>query len=227
MPLSIISNYAAGVVHRHVERNDMLAGRMVARIASGSRVVYARDDATSLMVGTRLRADVGSMQAAAVNASHAAAVLQVADGAAEVVADMTIRLKTLAVQSASDQLTSNERQMIDGEYQQLLREMDRISHAASFNGKRVLSFTGDKIVPAGLRDGGDHAFSGQNGIVSIDTSGAMAGSMFAGSFDHAKNALTLVNLSTGEKETETLSFRTLDDQERETVKFLGEPQSAY
>jgi flagellin-like hook-associated protein FlgL len=221
MPLSIISNYAAGVVHRHVERNDMLAGRMVARIASGSRVVYARDDATSLMVGTRLRADVGSMQMAAVNASHAAAVLQVADGAAEVVADMTIRLKTLAVQSASDQLTSNERQMIDGEYQQLLREMDRISHAASFNGKRVLSFTGDKIVPAGLRDGGDHAFSGQNGIVSIDTSGAMAGSMFAGSFDHAKNALTLVNLSTGEKETRTLSFRTLDDQERETVRFLS------
>ena len=94
MSLSIVNNYAARIVHRQVERNDAMATRMVARLSSGSRVVYASDDAASLAVGTRLRADVGAMQMAAINASHAAAVLQIADGAASIVADMTTRLKT-------------------------------------------------------------------------------------------------------------------------------------
>ncbi len=219
MSLSIVNNYAARIVHRQVERNDALATKMVARLSSGSRVIYASDDAASLAVGTRLRADVGAMQMAAINASHAAAVLQIADGAASIIGDMTTRLKTLAIQSASDQLSGTERGMIDSEYQQLLREIDRIASSASFNGKRVLNYTGTPLRPTALVQDGMNAFGNANGIVSLDTSGAMAGSLFAASFDAAGNRLTLTNLTNGESETRTLSFRTLGEQEREAVAF--------
>lgn len=219
MSLSIVNNYAARIVHRQVERNDAAATKMVARLSSGSRVVYASDDAASLAVGTRLRADVGAMQMAAVNASHAAAVLQIADGAASIIADMTTRLKTLAIQSASDQLSGNERGMIDSEYQQLLREIDRVAASASFNGKRVLNYTGSPVRPTALVQDGMNAFGNVNGVVSLDTSGAMAGSLFAGSFDATTNRLTLTNLTNGESESRTLGFRTLGEQERETVAF--------
>ena len=219
MSLSIVNNYAARIVHRQVERNDAMATKMVARLSSGSRVIYASDDAASLAVGTRLRADVGAMQMAAVNASHAAAVLQIADGAASIIGDMTTRLKTLAIQSASDQLSGTERGMIDSEYQQLLREIDRIAASASFNGKRVLNYTGAPVRPTALVQDGMNAFGNVNGVVSLDTSGAMAGSLFAASFDAAANRLTLTNLTNGESESRTLSFRTLGEQERETVSF--------
>jgi len=219
MSLSIVNNYAARIVHRQVERNDAMATKMVARLSSGSRVIYASDDAASLAVGTRLRADVGAMQMAAVNASHAAAVLQIADGAASIVGDMTTRLKTLAIQSASDQLSGTERGMIDSEYQQLLREIDRVAASASFNGKRVLNFTGSPVRPTALVQDGKNAFGNVNGVVSLDTSGAMAGSLFAASFDAAANRLSLTNLTNGESEARTLSFKTLGDQERETVAF--------
>ena len=219
MSLSIVNNYAARIVHRQVERNDAMATRMVARLSSGSRVVYASDDAASLAVGTRLRADVGAMQMAAINASHAAAVLQIADGAASIVADMTTRLKTLAIQSASDQLSGTERGMIDSEYQQLLREIDRVAASASFNGKRVLNYTGSPVRPVELTREGLGAWTGANGVVALDTSGAMAGSLFAASFDATVNRLTLTNLTSGDSESRTLSFRALGDQERETVSF--------
>jgi flagellin-like hook-associated protein FlgL len=219
MSLSIVNNYAARIVHRQVERNDAMATKMVARLSSGSRVIYASDDAASLAVGTRLRADVGAMQMAAVNASHAAAVLQIADGAASIIGDMTTRLKTLAIQSASDQLSGTERGMIDSEYQQLLREIDRVASSASFNGKRVLNYTGTPVRPTALVQDGMNAFGNVNGVVSLDTSGAMAGSLFAASFDATGNRLTLTNLTNGESESRTLSFRTLGEQERETVAF--------
>lgn len=219
MSLSIVNNYAARIVHRQVERNDALATRMVARLSSGSRVVYASDDAASLAVGTRLRADVGAMQMAAINASHAAAVLQIADGAASIVADMTTRLKTLAIQSASDQLSGTERGMIDSEYQQLLREIDRVAASASFNGKRVLNYTGNPVRPVELTREGLGAWTGANGVVSLDTSGAMAGSLFAASFDATVNRLTLTNLTSGDSESRILSYRALGEQEREAVSF--------
>lgn len=221
MGLNIISNYAAETAHRHLQRNEALAAKTMARLASGSRTTFASDDAASLAVGTRLRADVQAMTSATTNASHAAAVLQVAEGAAGVITDITVRLKALAIQAASDQLSATERQMIDVEYQQLLQELDRAAFSASFNGKRVLGFSGDVLHAAALRSDTEYMWSKTaGGVERLDTTKAPAGSLFSSSFDATTNSLTLVNLTTGDSQTRRLSFNPIPRGRTEKVDFV-------
>jgi hypothetical protein len=81
MALSVATNTSAATAHRYLKTNDMEASRSLAKLASGSRIVRASDDAASLAVGTKLKADVNALRQAQVNASHGSSVLQVADGA--------------------------------------------------------------------------------------------------------------------------------------------------
>ena len=221
MGLNIISNYAADTAHRHLQRNEGLAAKTIARLSSGSRTTFASDDAASLAVGTRLRADVEAMTSATTNASHAASVLQVAEGAASVITDITVRLKSLAIQAASDQLSITERRMIDVEYQQLLQELDRVAFSASFNGKRVLGFSGDVTHAAALRSDTEFMWSKTaGGVERVDTTKAPAGSLFSSNFDAVTNSLTLVNLTTGDSQTRTVSFNPIPRGRTEKIDFV-------
>ena len=56
MALNVISNYAANVAQRYLQKADSEATRSVAKLAAGSRVLSARDDAASLAVGLSLKA---------------------------------------------------------------------------------------------------------------------------------------------------------------------------
>ena len=142
MSLNVISNYAANVAQRHLQKADEEATRSLAKLSSGTRVISARDDAASLAVATSIRADVSALKQAAVNAGQAASMLQIADGAMGTVTDMLVRAKSLAVQAASDQLTNAQRAMVATEFTALQDEIDRISQSTRFDGQTLLAGTG-------------------------------------------------------------------------------------
>jgi flagellin len=219
MPLNIISNYAADTAHRYLMQTQADATRTIAQLSSGSRVATASDDPASLAVGTRLLADVNAMTTAMTNASTAASILQVADGAMGTVGDLVTRMKSLAVQASSGQLSDTERLMIDTEYQQLVTELNQIALSTSFDGKRLLSFSGSTLRPDALRTDAQYMFSKEQGVESLDTSQAPAGSLFASNFDPKTNNLTIVNLTTGDSQTQTLSFRKLAASQTEHYDF--------
>ena len=109
MALSVATNTSAATAHRYLRTNDMEASRSLAKLSSGSRIVRASDDAASLAVGTKLKADVAALKQAQVNASQGQSVLQVADGAAQQVSDILIRMKALATQAVSGSISDTER----------------------------------------------------------------------------------------------------------------------
>ena len=117
MALNVISNYAANVAQRYLQRSDEAATRSVAKLSAGTRVLTARDDAASMAVATSIRSDIAGLKQAAVNTGQASSMLQIADGAMGTVTDILIRAKTLAVQAASDQLTNNQRGQVNVEFQ--------------------------------------------------------------------------------------------------------------
>lgn len=127
-------NGAASVATRYLDVANRNVTRATARLAAGVRVVSARDDAASLAIGSRLNVEVNGLRQGAANARQAITMLQIADGAAARVSDILTRLKTLAVQSGSGQLSNTERGMLDTEYQTLKSEIDRISRSTQFNG---------------------------------------------------------------------------------------------
>ena len=214
MPLNLISNFAANVAQRNLAMSDAAASTSLAKLSSGSRVVSAKDDAASLAVGSRLNAEVVGLKQASVNAGQAISMLQIADGAMAKVNDILVRMKSLAVQAGSGQLSGTERSMLDTEFQALVSEVDRIANDTDFAGTLLVdgsiavttASATDYAVAQGVQDitfVGDHSTASNAEISYNETTGAFsvsvvdgaATNIFTGSIASGTNDGT--NMTTG------------------------------
>ncbi|NIA69472.1 flagellin [Pelagibius litoralis] len=146
MPV-VATNTAANSALRYLNNNSSEASASVGKLASGSRIVKASDDAAGLAIGTRLMADVTALTQAGINASQGSSVVQVADGGLGRIGDVLQRMKALAAQSLSGVPTNTERAFIDAEFQQLKSEVTDIAETTRFNGASLLG-TGTTAAPA-------------------------------------------------------------------------------
>ena len=170
MALSILSNYAADVAHRNLLKTSTMAAASLAKLSSGQRIVQAKDDAASLAIGSRLAGEISAYAQAGVNAGQAASMLQIADGAFATGGDILNRMKALAVQSSSGQLSDTERGILNTEYTALKNEIVRIGNDTEFNGV--------KLIAGSISVTQDATLNGDEGVdsvtaVGIDTSGNM------------------------------------------------------
>ncbi len=183
MALNVISNYAANVAHRNLTASDSAATSSLAKLSSGTRVVTAKDDAASMAIGNRMNTEVNALKQASVNAGQAVSMLQIADGAMSKVQDILVRMKTLAVQAGSGQLSGTERGMLDTEYQSLVSEIDRISSDTEFNG--------NQLVNGSITISAKDTFVASSGVVNL----AVSGVSYGGTAGSASNAATLTYTS--------------------------------
>jgi len=109
------------------------------RLSSGLRVNTAADDAAGLAIRELMRADIKSMNQGVRNANDAISMIQTADGALGVIDEKLIRLKELAMQASTGTYSSDQRLMIDSEYQAMCSEITRIANATDFNGIHLLN----------------------------------------------------------------------------------------
>jgi flagellin len=141
MPV-ISTNTAANSALRYLNLNASEQSSSLSKLASGSRITKASDDAAGLAIGTRIQSDVTVLSQAATNASQATAILQTADGGLARISDILQRMKSLATQSDSGSVTDSERTYIDAEYQELLDEVDGIATSTRYNGVSLLDGSG-------------------------------------------------------------------------------------
>ena len=139
MALTASTNTSASTALRYLDRNNMAASSSLAKLSSGSRIVKASDDAASLAVGTKVKADVTALQQAKVNAGQASSMLQVADGGLSQVSDILLRMKALSVQAQSGSVSDNERIFLDKEFSALSAQIDDIANQTKFNGQTLLN----------------------------------------------------------------------------------------
>jgi len=137
MPV-ISTNIAANSAVRYLNVNSADQTSSLSKLASGSRISQASDDAAGLAISTRITSDVTTLTQAATNASHGISVLQTADGGAANISDILQRMKALASQSASGTVTDNERTYIDAEFSQLTDEINGIAESTRYNGQSLL-----------------------------------------------------------------------------------------
>ena len=120
------------------------------RLSTGKRINSAADDAAGLGIATKLKAQVSSLNAASRNTSDALALIGTIDGALEESQEILLRMRELAVQSASDSNTGTDRTFIQDEINQLTAELNRISSATEFNSVKLLDGTyNDKAIQIG------------------------------------------------------------------------------
>jgi len=193
MALNIISNYAANVAHRNLSNSDEMATRSLAKLSSGTRVVSARDDAASMAIGARLNSQVEALKTATVNVGQANSMLQIADGGMATINDVLTRMKTLAVQAASGNLSDTERGFLNDEFQSLDEEVTRVASSTTFNGKQLLSGQDAWGVDPTAVGANIEAADGIAGFDVNDDADFTAADTISITFDNATNIMTLTN----------------------------------
>jgi len=86
-----------------------------------------------------MRAEIASLNQGVRNANDAISMIQTADGALGVIDEKLIRMKELAMQASTGTYSSDQRLIIDSEYQAMASEITRIANATDFNGIHLLN----------------------------------------------------------------------------------------
>lgn len=136
--LSIANNLLANSVSLNLNRNQNALQAAVTKLSSGLRINTAADDPSGLAIAESLQAQVNGFDQAVRNVQDATNAATVAEGALQTTTDILQRIRTLAVQGASDITSVSDKQNLQAEVQQLLLEVNRISQNTSFNGQQLL-----------------------------------------------------------------------------------------
>ena len=139
MGLRINTNISALNAQRTMMQTRGALDKSLEKLASGSRINHAGDDAAGLAISENLRAQIRGIRQAKRNAQDGVSLIQVSEGGLNEVSNILIRLRELAIQAASDTIGDTERQFTDREFQALKQEIDRIANVTEFNGTPLLN----------------------------------------------------------------------------------------
>jgi flagellin len=139
MALSIYNNLMAMTAASNLSGAYNNLSTSVRRLSSGLRIGSAADDAAGLAIRELMRAEIAALNQGVRNANDAISLIQTADGALGVIDEKLIRMKELAEQAATGTYNSDQRLMIESEYQAMASEISRIANATDFNGVHLLN----------------------------------------------------------------------------------------
>ncbi len=167
------------------------------KLSSGYKINRAADDAAGLTISEKMRSQIRGLTQASKNSQGGISCVQTAEGALNEVEDMLQRMNELAVKAKNGTNTTEDRNAIQSEVDQLTSEIDRVQSSTQFNNQNLLdgSFTG-KNLQVGANSGNTISLSINNmkaskigvGSVSV-TSEAAAGS----AIDSIKTAIKSVS----------------------------------
>jgi flagellin len=136
--MRINANISALNTHRQLAINNAGTARSLERLSSGLRINRAGDDAAGLAISEKMRGQVRGLHQASRNAQDGISLIQTAEGALNETHSILQRMRELAVQSANDTNTTDDRRNIQDEMNQLNREIDRIAGTTQFNTKNLI-----------------------------------------------------------------------------------------
>jgi len=153
MALRINTNVQAIAAQRNLNLNHDAQNKSLEKLASGSRIVRAADDAAGLAISEKLKAHIRSMRQAERNANDGISLVQVAEGGMNETSNILTRLRELSIQSASDTIGDTERGFINKEVKGLKEEIDRIALSTEFNGKKLLDGNSEQLdIQVGIKN---------------------------------------------------------------------------
>lgn len=154
---------AAGTLLNNLNKSYTVTDMAMERLSSGNRINRAADDAAGLAISEKLLAQMNGLNMAAKNTQDGISMIQTAEGAMNETHAIVQKMRELAVQSANDTNTQQERDALNAQFQELIKEIDRIAGDTQFNTRTLLN--GDyKDKPLKLQIG---ANSGQHMDVYI------------------------------------------------------------
>jgi flagellin len=137
MAITVKTNTASNKAMTDLNKTSRALSRSFEKISSGKRIARASDDAAGLGVAENLRAASSSAAVAARNTNDGISTIAIAEGATNEVGNILVRMRELAVQSASETLGNDERAYAQTEFAANLQEIDRIAGTTEFSGTKL------------------------------------------------------------------------------------------
>ncbi len=160
MGLSVNTNIAALNAYRNLSNTQSSLSSSLEKLSSGLRINRAADDAAGLSISEGLRSQISGTQQAVRNAQDGISVVQTAEGALTETHSILQRMRTLSVQGANDGgLSSDAKQSIQSEMNELTKELNRISSTTQFNGSNLLDGSYSSSFQVGANTSADDKIS--------------------------------------------------------------------
>ena len=144
MALTINTNIASIQSERALATNRGNMETAMQRLSSGKRINSALDDASGLAVANRMRNQIEGLNMAIRNANDGISLAQTAEGSMEELGNVLLRMRELAIQASNGTYTNEDRSYIAAEFDELMKEMRRVSNQAAWDGDVKLIAEGAK-----------------------------------------------------------------------------------
>ncbi|PMN46720.1 flagellin [Vibrio lentus] len=139
MAITVNTNVSALVAQRNLSNANNMLNQSLERLASGSRINSAKDDAAGLQISNRLEAQMSGIDVAVRNANDGISIMQTAEGAMNETTNIMQRMRDLSLQASNGSNSQAERTAIQEEVTALNDELNRIAETTSFGGKKLLN----------------------------------------------------------------------------------------
>ena len=134
----INTNIGATIARNAIGTNERAMATSMERLSTGLRINSAKDDAAGLAIASRMTAQVSTLNMGVRNANDAISMIQTVEGASKEITNMLVRMKELAVQSASGTYSNDDRAALDLEFEELKSEITRVQTDTKWNANNLM-----------------------------------------------------------------------------------------
>jgi flagellin len=160
---SVNTNYGALVALQSLNQTTRELAEVQNRVNTGLKVASAKDNGAVFAIAEGQRARVASLSAVTDGIDRATSVIDVGLSAGEAIGDILKQLKEKAVAAQANDLSQDQRDALQADFNALRNQIDQIADGATFNGSNLVN--GANLT------GGASPFS----VLTSDTSGSGSG----------------------------------------------------
>ena len=144
--ISINTNNGGLFAAKAASQSQATIDSAMQRLSTGSRINNAKDDAAGQAIATRLTAEIQGLEIASRNVADGQSLVDTAEGALQETHTLLLRMREIGVQAANGTLSTSDNQALNAEFQQLVKEIDRIAQNTTWAGAALLNgnATGDE-----------------------------------------------------------------------------------
>lgn len=139
MTNSVHTNTSAAIALQNLTRTNDRLGDVQGRISTGLKVQGAKDNAAIWAIAQQQRADVGALSAVKQSLDRATSIADVALSAGESISDLLNQLKEKVVAAKDSSLKTQSRELLNADFQALLRAIGSAVENATFDGGNILN----------------------------------------------------------------------------------------
>ena len=136
--MAMMVNASAQFSLNEVNSHTNEAGKALAKISSGMKINSAGDNSADYAISERMRVQIRALNQNTQNVQNGSTLLKTAERGVSQIVENLRSMKELAVDSANDSNTDEDRKTLQKEFEQRMDTINELVYATRYNGKVLL-----------------------------------------------------------------------------------------